>query len=71
MTFFPSIPVRKFKVHMKLCAELGTWQGFGARPGMTHLIFAHSRYHSLLELSHVSHAAAVEAAQCPAGKKGK
>lgn len=56
---------------MKLCAELGTWQGFGARPGMTHLIFAHSRYHSLLELSHVSHAAAVEAAQCPAGKKGK
>lgn len=75
MTFFPSIPVRKFKVHMKLCAELGTWQGFRARPGMTHLIFAHSRYHSLLELSHssleLSRAAAVGAAKCPAGKKGK
>lgn len=43
---------------MKLYAEVGTWEGFGARPAMTHFIFAHSLYHSLVELSHESHVAA-------------
>lgn len=43
---------------MKLCAEVGTWEGFAARPEMAHFIFAHSLYHLLVELSRESHVAA-------------